>query len=73
MGYDLILLQVYRDKNLRFNLDLRTLSLLSLRLNLDLRTPSLVNIRNTPRGYIFFRLPRFTPSPSALFSARDEH
>ncbi|OCK89721.1 uncharacterized protein K441DRAFT_667333, partial [Cenococcum geophilum 1.58] len=28
---------IYRDKNLRFNLDLRTLSLLSLRLNLNLR------------------------------------
>ncbi|OCK99634.1 uncharacterized protein K441DRAFT_651762 [Cenococcum geophilum 1.58] len=61
MGYDLVsvfvfesaqILQVYRDKNLRFNLDLRTPSLSSLRLNLDLRTPSLssVNIRHTPRG-----------------------
>ncbi|OCK93862.1 uncharacterized protein K441DRAFT_660616, partial [Cenococcum geophilum 1.58] len=49
MGYDLvsvsvfefaqIVLQVYRDKNLRFNLDLRTPSLSSLRNNLDLRNP----------------------------------
>ena len=49
MGYDLvsvsvpvfesaqIVLQVYRDKNLRFNLDLRTPSLSSLYFNLDLR------------------------------------
>src|SRR5277367_2674173 len=72
----------YRDKNLRFNIDLRTPSLSNLRLNLDLRTPSLsslclnldlrtpslssINIRNTPRGYNFFRLLRFTHSPSAL-------
>ncbi|OCK88664.1 uncharacterized protein K441DRAFT_306114 [Cenococcum geophilum 1.58] len=37
--------------------------------------PSLsrVNIRNTPRGYIFFSSPLFSPLPSALFSARDEH
>ena len=34
-----ILLQVYRDKNLRFNLDLRTPSLSSLRNNLDLCNP----------------------------------
>ena len=32
-----IVLQVYRDKNLHFTLDLRTPSLLSLRLSLDLR------------------------------------
>jgi len=53
MGYDLVsvsvsvsvsvfvfdndILQVYRDKNLRFNLDLRTPSLSSLYFNLDLR------------------------------------
>ena len=36
--------QVYRDKNLRFNLDLRTPSLSNLRLNIDLRTPSLSNL-----------------------------
>ena len=64
MGYDLVsvsvsvfvfdndILQVYRDKNLRSNLDLRTPSLSSLRLNLDFRTPSLsslylnLNLRN---------------------------
>ncbi|OCK94747.1 uncharacterized protein K441DRAFT_659634, partial [Cenococcum geophilum 1.58] len=53
----------YRDKNLRFNLDLRTPSLSSLYFNLDLlfrvyaltsisATLSLssVNIRHTPRG-----------------------
>ena len=34
-----IVLQVYRDKNLHFTLDLRTPSLLSLRLSLDLRNP----------------------------------
>ncbi|OCK89790.1 uncharacterized protein K441DRAFT_667123, partial [Cenococcum geophilum 1.58] len=32
-----IVLQVYRDKNLRFNLDLRTPSLSSLYFNLNLR------------------------------------
>ena len=30
---------IYRNKNLYFNLDLYTLSLLSLRLNLNLRNP----------------------------------
>jgi|ERR1700722_6681843 len=113
-----ILLQVYRDKNLRFNLDLRTPSLSSLYFNLDLRnlrafrvyalisisvlrafrvyaltsisvTPSLsslylnLDLRNfepfecqyPPYALRlnFFRLLCFTCSPSALFSARDEH
>ena len=39
-----ILLQVYRDKNLHVNLDLRTPSLSNLYLNLDLRTPSLSSL-----------------------------
>ena len=39
-----IVLQVYRDKNLRFNLDLHTLSLSSLRPNIDLCTLSLLNL-----------------------------
>jgi len=56
-----IVLQVYRDKNLRFNLDLRTPSLSSLRLNLDLRTPSLSSLRNNldlrnPRAFRVYAL-----------------
>ena len=84
-----IVLQVYRDKNLCFNLDLRTPSLSNIHLNLDLRTPSLsslylsLDLRNfepfecqyPPYALRlnFFRLLCFTCSPSALFSARDEH
>ena len=51
-----IVLQVYRDKNLHVNIDLRTPSLSNLRLNLDLRTPSLsslyfnLDLRN-PRAF----------------------
>ena len=40
-----IVLQVYRDKNLHVNIDLRTPSLSSLRLNLNLRTLSLSSLR----------------------------
>ena len=53
-----IVLQVYRDKNLRFNLDLRTPSLSSLRPNIDLRTPSLSNL--------YLNLDLRTPSLSSL-------
>ena len=42
--FDNDILQVYRDKNLRLNLNLRTLSLLSLYFNLNLYTLSLLRI-----------------------------
>jgi len=52
--FDNDILQVYRDKNLRLNLDLCTPSLSNLYLNLDLRTPSLSSL--------YFNLDLRTPS-----------
>jgi len=59
--FDNDILQVYRDKNLRLNLDLRTPSLSSLYLNLDLRNFEPFESQYpqyAPRLH-FFRLPRF--------------
>ena len=68
-----ILLQVYRDKNLRFNLNLRTPSLLSLRLSLDLcnhracQIYALTSTSVTPSlSNLYLNLDLRTPSPSTL-------